>query len=165
MDINEGNRLFQEKMRKLREFAEGDNIKDIAGIEAVNHFQESFENEGFTDETLDPWKDVERRDPKSPWYGHSGQTGKFSEARTAAKILTGETGKLRNGLAYVHTDTGVKITSSTPYGRVHQFGLAARIYGKKSFLMTARPFMGPSVVLKNNIEDKIRREFIKILKQ
>lgn len=165
MDINEGNRLFQEKMRKLKEFAESDNIKDMAGREAVEHFQESFINEGFTDESLDPWKDVERRDPKSPWYGHSGQSGKFSEARTAAKILTGETGDLLKGLSYVHTDTGVRITSSTPYGRVHQFGLAAKIYGKKTFLMTARPFMGKSVVLKNNIEDKIRREFIKILKQ
>jgi phage gpG-like protein len=164
MDITEANRIFREKMRQIKSFTEGNDIKDILGVEAVNHFKESFDKEGFTDETLEPWKDVKRRDDSSPWYGHSGQTGKFSQARTAAKILTGESRELRNSISYVHTDSGVRVTSSTPYGRVHQFGLPAKIYGKKSFLMPARPFMGKSILLKNNIEDKIRRELIRILK-
>jgi phage gpG-like protein len=165
MDIQEFARLFPEKMKEVAAFAEGEDIKDILGTEAVNHFQRSFDNEGFTDKTLDPWQDVKRRDPDSPWYGHSGQTGNFSQARTAAKVLTGETRELRNGISYVHTDKGVRVTSPTSYGRVHQFGLAAKVYGKASFQMTPRPFMGKSVLLKNNIEDKIKREFIKILKK
>ncbi|MFV0341019.1 MAG: phage virion morphogenesis protein [Parachlamydiaceae bacterium] len=165
MDINEYNRLFKAKMQEIKAFVEGDDIKDILGVEAVNHFQGSFDNEGFTDKTTEPWQDVKRRDDKSEWYGHSGQTGKFSQARTTAKILTGETRELRNSIFYVHTDSGVKVTSPTAYGRVHQFGLLAKVYGGKSFQMTPRPFMGKSVLLKNNIEDKIKREFIKILKK
>lgn len=165
MDINEYSRRFREKMQEIQAFIEGDDIKDIIGVEAVNHFQGSFDNEGFTDKTLQPWQDVKRRDDKSEWYGHSGQTGKFSQARTTAKILTGETRELRNAISYVHTDSGVKVTSPTAYGRVQQFGLLAKVYGGKSFQMTPRPFMGKSVLLKNNIEDKIKKELIKILKK
>jgi phage virion morphogenesis protein len=164
MNLEDGNKIFQERMQKLQDFVESDDIKDIMGVEAQTHYQMSFVREGFTDESLDPWQDVKRRDDKSEWYGHSGQTGKFSQARTAAKILTGETSELRDSIYYEYTDNGVRITSPTPYGRVHQFGLQAKIYGKKAFTMIARPFMGYSKVMVGNIKDKIRREFVKILK-
>lgn len=163
MDISEYNRFFQDKMQQIKAFAESSDIKDITGMEAVAHYQDSFKNEGFTDKDLKGWDDVKRRDKDSPWYGHSGQTGKFSQARTTAKILTGETSELRDSIYFEHTDRGVRIISPTAYGRVHQFGLEAKIYGKKSFQMPARPFMGRSILLKNNIENKIKREFIKIL--
>lgn len=179
MDMQEFNRQFQARMREVQQFVESNDIKDIAGVEAVNHFQSSFDNEGFTDETLEPWDDVARRDPASPWYGHSGfpaqkpdkkikkgdteLVGNFSQARATAKILRGETSELRNSIDYKYTDSGVRVTSPTLYGRVHQFGLQARIYGKKLFTMIARPFMGKSKVLKANIEDKIKREIKKIL--
>ncbi|WP_108822016.1 phage virion morphogenesis protein [Dysgonomonas sp. Marseille-P4361] len=163
MNIQEFARLFPQKMKELKDFVEGDDIKDILGVEATNHYKESFDNEGFTDEQLVKWDDVERRDEQSAWYGHSGQTGKFSQARTTAKILSGETGELANSLSYKHTDRGVRVTSPTAYGHVHQFGKLAKIYGKKSFQMPARPFMGKSVLLKTNIESKIKREIIKIM--
>jgi phage gpG-like protein len=164
MDINDFSRLFSEKMEQIKEFVRSDDIKDIIGTEAVNHFKESFQNEGFTDETLNPWADVKRRDPNSEWYGHSGQTGKRSKARTSAKILTGETRELQNAISYKPIDNGVRITNDKPYAAVHQFGKMAKIYGKKEFQMTARPFMGKSVVLVRKINDKIKREFIRILK-
>lgn len=163
MNLQEFARLFPQKMKELKDFVEGDDIKDILGVEATNHYKESFDNEGFTDEQLVKWDDVERRDGQSAWYGHSGQTGKFSQARTTAKILSGETGELANSLSYKHTDRGVRVTSPTAYGHVHQFGKLAKIYGKKSFQMPARPFMGKSVLLKTNIESKIKREIIKIM--
>lgn len=163
MDIQEFAQQFPQKMKELTDFIEGDDIKDIMGTEAVNHFKGSFENEGFTDEVLNPWQDVERRDPDSSWYGHSGQTGKYSNARTTAKILTGETRELRESISYKKTSLGARITNSTPYAAVHQFGLQAKIYGKKVFQMIARPIMGPSKVLKQNIEDKIYRQIKKII--
>jgi hypothetical protein len=86
MDIKEFNRRFASRMEEVKKFASGDEIKDILGVEAVNHFKESFQNEGFTDETFNPWEDVQRRNPSSKWYGHGGQNGKFSQARTTAKI-------------------------------------------------------------------------------
>ena len=164
MDIKDFEKQFAAKMNKVQEFVKGEAIKDILGVEAVNHFKESFENEGFTDKTVQKWPNVKRRDPDSKWYGHSGQTGKFSQTRTLAKILSGETGELKNSISYVKIQDGARITNATPYARVHQFGEMAKVYGKKAFQMTARPFMGFSAVLKKKIEDKITAEIKKILK-
>lgn len=185
MDLNQLNEIFQRQMSQAQEFVDGEDIRTIMGEEAVSHFKDSFVNEGFTDETLDKWKDVSRRDPNSGWYGHDGFSenqgkankkrnkdrakegqpaliGRFSQARATDKILTGHTRELREGISYVTTENGARITSSTPYGRVHQFGMPAKIYGKGTFQMPKRPFMGKSVVLKANIEDKIKRELTKI---
>lgn len=163
MNIDEFEKRFADRMKSVTEFVQGDDIRDILGVEAVNHFQESFVNEGFTDVNKEPWKDVKRRDVNSPWHGHSGQKGRFSQSRTVAKILTGETKELQRSISYVKTPAGVRITNSAPYAAVHQWGLPSKVYGKSSFQMPKRPFMGKSAVLKKNIEDKIVNEIKKIL--
>lgn len=160
MDINDLAKQFPERIKKLQEFVEGDDIKDVMGVEAVNHFKASFPNEGFTDENLEPWADVKRRDPESEWYGHSGQTGKFSAARTTAKILSGETGELKEAIYYAKTEKGVRVYNEKPYARVQNFGGMAKIYGKKAFQMLARPFIGPSKTMMTNI----RAEFLTRIK-
>lgn len=165
MDISEFAKLFPQKMAEIKQFVEGEDIKHIMGVEAVNYYKESFVNEGFTDETLEPWKEVKRRETDSPWYGHSGQTGKYSAARTTAKILTGETSELRESITYETTEKGAKITSDKPYSGVHQFGLKAKVYGKHEFTMPARPFMGKAKKLKENAENKIKSEIINIIKK
>ena len=165
MDIKEFERSLAEKMKEVQNFIEGEDIKDILGVQAKNHFKESFENEGFKDdETIQKWPEVKRRDPDSAWYGHSGQTGKFSESRTIAKILTGHSGELKESISYVKIDKGVRVSSPKEYAKVHQEGLQAKIYGKKVFQMPARPFIGNSKLLKRNIEAKILREIKKLLK-
>jgi phage gpG-like protein len=163
MDIHEYNRFFAAKMEKINEFSNGGDIKDIAGTEAVNHYRESFENQGFTDKTLNPWQDVKRRDKNSPWYGHSGQTGKFSATRTTAPVLSGETRKLQSAITYRKTEQGVRISNDKPYAGVHNYGGKAKIYGKKEFQMPQRRFIGRSAVMIQNIKAKIKREFIRIL--
>ena len=62
---------MEAKRQKLQEFMLSSQLKDAVGTEAVNHFKEGFDKEGFTDEPLNPWKEVERRKPDSPWFGHS----------------------------------------------------------------------------------------------
>lgn len=165
MKIEDFAKAFPAKVEEIRAFTEGSDIKDIMGVEAVNHFRESFDNEGFTDEVLNPWKEVERRKPESPWYGHSGQTGRFSPERTTAPILTGETGELKAATRYKYIPGGVRISNEKPYAAVHQFGLPAKIYGKKSFTMPTRPFIGKSKALVRKIEDKIKRQLIDIIKR
>ena len=165
MKIEDFAKAFPAKVEEIRAFTEGSDIKDIMGVEAVNHFRKSFDNEGFTDEILNPWKEVERRKPDSPWYGHSGQTGRFSPERTTASILTGETGELKAATRYKYIPGGVRISNEKPYAAVHQFGLPAKIYGKKSFTMPARPFIGKSKALVRKIEDKIKRQLIDIIKR
>jgi len=164
MEIDVFDGEFARKMEELRDFANGDEIKDIMGVEAVNHFTESFQNEGFTDTKLVKWAEVERRKKDSPWYGHSGQTGKKSNARTMAKILTGETQELKNATDYIAIKDGVRVFNNKPYAGVHNYGKQAKIYGKKSFKMIARPFIGKSAVLMDAIGDKIKRQMMEILK-
>lgn len=163
MDIKDFAKRFPEKMRKVREFTNGDAIKDILGVEAVNHFKQSFANEGFTDEVLNPWKDVKRRDPQSKWYGHSGQTGKKSTERMSAKILTGETRELQNAITYRRIENGVRVSNEKPYASVHNYGGRAKIYGKKEFQMPKRQFIGPSAIMVTAIKAKIKKEFVRIL--
>lgn len=163
MDIIEyAKNHFPDKVNRLTDFLKTD-AKDIMGIEAIAHFKESFKNEGFTDESLEPWAEVERRKPESPWYGHSGQTGKFSAARTTAKILTGETKDLQNAFNHVHTEAGVKIINDKPYAAVHQYGLGAKIYGKKPFTMLRRRFVGRSKMMVQKINKELKSRIIKIL--
>ncbi len=149
---------FRKRKEEINNFLRGSDIRTIIGVEAVNHYQESFANEGFTDKHLVKWKDVQRRNTFSKWYGHSGQTGKFSNARTTANILTGETGELMNAIRFAPTARGVEIINAKKYARVHNFGGMAKIYGKKPFMMTPRPFMMPSAVLNDKIRSKILRE-------
>ncbi len=145
---------FRKRKEELNNFLKTD-APLIVGREAVNHYQESFANEGFTDEKLTKWKDVQRRNPFSKWHGHSGQTGKFSNARTTANILTGETGDLMDAIRFDTTPKGVQVYNNKKYARVHNFGGMAKIYGKKPFMMTPRPFMLPSSVLNHKIREKI----------
>lgn len=164
MDIKDFAKRFPQKMDRIKEFVNSPKILDILGVEAVNHYKQSFQDEGFTDQVLNPWKDVKRRDPNSAWFGHSGQTGKFSAARTTAKILTGETRELQNAITYRRIENGVRVSNEKPYAGVHNYGGRAKIYGKKEFQMPQRRFIGKSAVLTENINAKIRREFIRILK-
>lgn len=165
MTLDEFIKQFPQKLQEIQEFTQGDKLKQIIGVEATNHFKDSFQNEGFTDDTLNPWKDVKRRDPESPWYGHSGQTGKYSDARTSAKILSGDTRELQNSITYHYIPGGVRISSDKPYAAVHQYGGMAKIYGKKQFTMTPRPFIGKSKLLLENINTKIIKELKKIIQK
>lgn len=53
---------------------------------AVDHFRKSFDNERYTDELLNPWQEVGRCKPESPWYGHSGETGRYAPIPGGAAI-------------------------------------------------------------------------------
>lgn len=155
---------------------------------AVDHFNESFVNEGFTDKTLKKWDDVKRRDSTSDWYGFSLRSNSqnpnkkavevkgtkkdkkakkpgltnFSPTRTKDKILTGDSNELQNSIEYIPEDRKFTILSDKPYASVHQFGGTAKIFGKKSFTMKARPFIGRSDVLIKKLHDKLTSDLMKI---
>jgi len=158
MDIHEFARIFPERMRKLEEFTKpSDDLKQIAGTEAQEFYKESFKNQGFTDETLQPWTDVKRRDPNSPWYGHSSNKEEkyFNQSRTTAKILSNTT-ELERAIYFEKTATGVRVYNEKPYARVHNFGGTAKVYGKWAFQMLARPFIGPSKTMVERIHAQLR---------
>lgn len=163
MNTNSLAEQFRKRQKAINDFANSKDIRLIMAREAIHHFEDSFVNEGFTDKHLTKWKDVQRRNKFSQWYGHSGQTGKFSNARTTAPILTGETTELQNAFSFDETPTGIIVKNNKKYARVHNFGGMAKIYGKKPFMMTPRTFMAPSAVLNRNIYAKIFRELKKRL--
>ena len=173
MTPKEAQQKLKQKLAQI-ELVRTNDVPRIIKEEAVNHYEKSFEVEGKLDDTVQPWPDVKRRDPNSPWYGFSlgatsprpGQKNKkkvtnFSPTRTLDKILTGETNELKNSITGTIKPDRVTISSDKPYSRVHNFGGKAYVFGKTEFMMKARPFIYPSAMLVWTIKGKIK----KVLKQ
>ena len=159
MNIEQLKRHLEQKITAVRTYV-NDKVPVVVGVEAVKEFKENFDKESFDGKR---WPDVKRRDPNSPWFGHSGQTGKKSNARTTAKILSGETGELRNATTWRREGKSVIISNDKEYAAVHNEGLQAKIYGKKTFIMPRRQFIGATDKLKKNIQDKIERDIHNII--
>lgn len=177
------------KLKKLRKFLEKD-IYIILGEEAVNHFQESFDNEGFTDKTLKKWDDVKRRDSNSSWYGfkygskakkpanHPSRNGtkrkykkrkdspttNYSPAATKHKILRGSTGDLKQSIAYKISGRKVHVFSDKKYAKVQNEGGKIKVFGNASATLPKRQFMGRSDALKRKIKKEWKRELNKKLR-
>lgn len=108
MNLSDLRDRLRRKADDIQQYLEGD-AKHIVGQTAVDHFRKSFDDQGYTDELLNPWQEVERCKPESPWYGHSVETGHYSPERTSAPILTGETGELKEAIRYAPIPGGAAI--------------------------------------------------------
>lgn len=171
-------------LSELKEFQK-EQLPKIIGVEAVNHYTESFAKEGFEDNELKKWPDVKRRNSQSEWYGFSYRAnsakpgvGKdrnmskkdkkgltnFSPEATKNKVLTGTTSELKNSIHFTVKPDRVTVGTDKPYAAVHQFGLQAKVFGKAEFTMKARPFIGKSEILNNAIKAKCEKELKRILK-
>lgn len=162
----------------------------IIGTEAVNHFKQSFYDEGFTDRSLKKWKPAKRTQEDSQWYGfqygartplpsnHARRKGakraykarkanpitNYSPAATSRRTLSGQTGNLMDSITYRKAGNQVIVFSNLEYARVHNEGEAAKVFGKKSFKMPKRQFMGDSQKLKEKITRELDKDIKRILK-
>lgn len=161
MTFDEFAQQIPEQAEKLHEFIT-DSLPDIAGVEAVQHFQDNFEKEGFTDNGTSPWPEVERRKPESPWYGFQYGSKGPSSTRAADKILK-DSGELQDSIDYEKKQGEAVIYSDKPYAAVHNEGQEAKIFGKKSFTMPKRQFIGHSEELDGKVIDIIKEEIEKII--
>jgi phage gpG-like protein len=144
---------FINRINELNNFLQND-VQDIVGTEAVNHFKQSFHDEAFSDKSEKdmPWQEVKRRQS-------SKNSGKAAATR---KILTGETGDLGDSISYEKENRDVAIKSDKIYAQVHNEGLKA---GRgKGFMMPKRPFIRKSVMLINNISSKVKTRITNIMK-
>ena len=164
MDISELAKALPQKMAEAERYIEQD-LPDEIGVVAVEHFKENFRLEGYVDELLQPWQEVKRRAPSSPWFGRSGQTGKYRPERASAPILHGETRELANATRYTRITNGVRILNEKPYAAVHNEGLPAKVFGKTPFTMPKRPFIGPSKALFKKLNQDIKERLMEILKR
>lgn len=165
------------KLQRLESYLQNE-APIVIGTEAVNHFKESFENQGFTDERLEKWEDVKRRDPSSSWYGfkygstttrpgkaqrRSGGSTNYSPAATQRPILSGETQELMNSIRWNKIPNGARITAGTAYAKLINEGGPMKVFGKGGAKMPKRQFMGKSSSLFRKIEAELMRDIKNIL--
>lgn len=166
------------KIQRAISYLENDSPR-IIGTEAVKFFKESFTNQGFTDETLEKWEEVERRKPTSEWYGFKYQSRvarpgakrrkdnsitNYSPAATQRPILSGETQELFNSLRWEKRGRGARITAGTPYAQIQNEGGEITIFGKTKGKIPRRQFMGKSAVLTRRLRSIIKQDLITILR-
>lgn len=127
-------------------------VPNMIGVEAVKHFKENFQVEGFVDGGEQKWTEVKRRtNPKTK-----------GAARTR-KILTGKTADLGRSIKYSRSGSNIHVYSDNKYADVHNEGLNA---GRgKGFIMPKRQFIGDSKELNQKIELIITTELDKIIKK
>lgn len=149
--------------KELQEFMDND-LLDIIEVEGLNHFEESFDNEGFTDKALEKWKPRKTTDKKgrditryrTNRVGKAGKLNRFGQKNKGRAILTGHgTGgnKLRHSLKADKIKGGVAFSTDKPYAERHN-------EGKDD--MPKRQFMGASEQLDKKVIDKIDKTLNKI---
>lgn len=122
---------------------------DVIGTLAVNHAQDSFINEGYTDVQLQPWKEVKRR-----------ESGK-GKTRDQTRPILSDTGDLKDSIRYEKAGKDVHIGSDLPYAQPHNEGTSGTGRGNNT---PKRQFIGKSVELENQIKSKIQRDLKRITK-
>lgn len=157
--------------------------REIA-IEAINFFKKSFDNQGFTDKTLVPWRKTQ-----------SGKQNKFGQKSSGILI---KSGALRDSFDYAISGAIISIINSKEYAITHNTGKTIKHPGGTSFFkdeegdlilvskrkakelkalrglklpktkahkipIPRRQFMGTSKVLNERIKQLIIRKFLKSL--
>jgi phage gpG-like protein len=128
--------------KEMRKFTHED-APVIMGKNAVDHFTENFQQEGFVNNGLQKWDEVKRR-----------MNPKITGAAASRPILTGETGDLGMSIDYKNAENGeVTIFSDLPYSEAHNEGTttAGRSH---NVTIPQRQFIGDSAELdKKNLEE------------
>ena len=166
-----------------------DDAPRIVGTEAVNHFKKSFDDEGFTDASLEEWKPSKRTKSNSVWYGFQYQARtrppsnhprrrkakgpyrarksnpitNYSPAATKRRTLTGQTGDLKESIEYRRRGDKVIVGSNLPYAKVHNEGETIRVFGGKSVTVPKRQFIGDSIKLTAKIKHELNKDIKRFL--
>lgn len=140
----------------------------IIEVEGKNFIQKNFQDEGFTDTSVDKWEQRKTEDKqgrditryRTDRRGKRGALNKYGSDNEGRALLTGKgTGgnKLRNSIKsrVLKSTKEVKFYTSKGYAGRHNEGLDG---------MPQRQFMGKSKYLEGKITDKLKRELDKIFK-
>jgi phage gpG-like protein len=166
-----------QKLQAVQQYVDHD-IPVVIGVEAINHFKESFVNEGFTNQSLDKWA------PRKIIRAGS----------TNSQPILIKTGELADSIDYRVEGSTVVIYSDKKYAQIHneggviavtdnmrsyfwsQFYLAKEAGDTtlmeqfksmalaKEIKIEQRQFIGESEVLNKRIADKILRDLTYLLK-
>lgn len=107
---------------------------EVAANDAIQHYRENFDKEGYVDDLLAPW-----------------QKRKFNPFDDGHKILN-KSGALKASIRVISkTRDSITLGSDLPYAKIHNEGGSAMAYGKYAFEMPKRQFMGDSSILERNL--------------
>jgi len=152
--------MFKEHKKILDHFnkfqQEVDRMVTIMGNDAKNHYVNSFYNQGFTDESLEKWQPRKRKEYRT----RSGK--RVNDTNRGILIKTGD---LSRSIRYRKISKySIVMQSDKPYARIHNEGLQGKAWGKHSFKMPKRQFIGYSGVLNRKLRDKFDRIIKNIFK-
>ena len=156
---------IKRQAEELEEFLANDAL-DIVEVEGINHIEEAFDNEGFTDNSLEKWKARKTTDKygrdltryRTNRRGKQGQLNQYGRRNAGRAILTGHnTGgnKLRQSYRGNKINEGVEFHTDKPYAERHNEG---------DQTMPKRQHIGESETLNKKIHDKIEQQLDKIFK-
>jgi len=149
--------------KELQEFMDND-LLDIIEVEGLNHIDEAFENEGFTDSSLVKWKKRKTKDKRgrditkyrTNKVGKKGSLNSYGRKNEGRAVLHGHnTGgnKLRHSWKANKIKDGVEFSNDKPYAETHNEG---------NDTTPARPMIKPSKQLDKKIIKKVDRTLDKI---
>lgn len=156
---------LQQKANEIKGFLNNGAL-DIIEVEVLNSVEEAFDNEGFTDSTLNRWKKRKTTDKngnqitryKTNRVGRRGTPNSYGRKITGRAILTGHnTGgnKLRASYRALKINGGVRFATDKAYAQRHNEGLDG---------MPKRQHIGASKATDRRIFKKVNTRIDKIMK-
>lgn len=154
--------LLSAKSAMLSKYVKA-SVPRIIGVEARNHFRESFQNEGFTDAKLEPWEEVKRRAEERMKRNKNGSISKRQGRDQKRKILV-DTGHMRDSIGYDINGLEIEVGTDDDKGKVQAHNEGTTTAGRsKNVTIPKRQFIGPSKALNNKIETRLEADVTKIL--
>lgn len=165
------------KLQAIQHYVDND-VPVVIGVEAINHFKESFVNEGFTNQSLDKWAPRKTNRTSStnsqPILTKSGELADSIDYRVEGSLLVIYSDKK---YAQIHNEGGVIVVTNnmrsyfwSQYYLAKEAGDTTLMEQFKSMALAKeikieqRQFIGESEVLNKRIADKILRDLTNILK-
>jgi len=123
---------------------------------ALEHFDNSFRNQGFTDSGFQPWK-PRKQEKRVVFLGKRikarGKGGRYTSSNRAILIRSG---RLRRSIKARFSGKSILFTSDVEYAQIHnEGGQAGRRLASK---IPRRRFAGRSAMLEAEIKRMISRE-------
>jgi phage gpG-like protein len=143
----------EKKARKAMEAA----IVDVGNTAKV-FFVQSFRKQGWDDKAVEKWKPRKKKTYKT-------KSGKTVDDTTRATLV--KTGDLRRSIIRDPANRAalsIKIHSDLDYAKIHNDGLMGRAWGRHTFKMPKRQFMGDSYNLNEQVKKVIVKRLDKIFK-
>ena len=140
------------------------NFPTILTKMALEHFLEGFERGGYqTDASAGGWQKRKRNFEMKKRGRGLGNTPRSVRSSRALLVKTGD---LRNSLRVISKrPTRMEVgTTGIKYAEIHNEGLMGKAFGKHTFKMPKREFIGESSKLERKITKRIEREIDKIFK-